>query len=583
MKDFFYYYYRALKYAMRYKFLYFTSLTALLLFLFFNNFTVFVLKDLINTINSGSDFLFPLLYIAGLLAIPIILEPLNFFPRSLLHTRIVKDVMTELYTKIMSMDYEYHTKKETGKLISKVINSDWIPRVYFWNIEYWLFESLAAFVIPIVLISFISKEVAIIISLFVIISLPFFMKLLKINVDKRVVMKNDEYARNSAFVDGIGNYETVRLFAKKDQEINYIKKLLDRVFVSMQDYQNSFRIIDFMTRLIGVFMFSLSVGYIYLNRSNFDIGSIVVIITYSIQISNSLVGFVFKLRDMFKDIPLIADVFEILDTDKKVSEPGNPISIENPQGLVKFKDVSFCYQGDHTVLKEINFSINPGETVAFVGPSGGGKTTIARLIMRYYDPTKGVVSIDDISLADMGTENVNKIIGAVPQEPVLFNRSILYNIGYALSTDEEELKNRLDEVYEAAIKAQIHNFILTLPDGYNTMVGERGIKLSGGQKQRIAIARVLLKNPKVVIFDEATSMLDSESESAIQKAFRELSKDTTTVVIAHRLSTIKNVDKIYVVDKGTIVEEGRHEDLIKMPNGIYNHLWNLQSSGFSKG
>jgi len=481
------------------------------------------------------------------------------------------------------MDYEYHTKKETGKLISKVINSDWIPRVYFWNIEYWLFESLAAFVIPIVLISFISKEVAIIISLFVIISLPFFMKLLKINVDKRVVMKNDEYARNSAFVDGIGNYETVRLFAKKDQEINYIKKLLDRVFVSMQDYQNSFRIIDFMTRLIGVFMFSLSVGYIYLNRSNFDIGSIVVIITYSIQISNSLVGFVFKLRDMFKDIPLIADVFEILDTDKKVSEPGNPISIENPQGLVKFKDVSFCYQGDHTVLKEINFSINPGETVAFVGPSGGGKTTIARLIMRYYDPTKGVVSIDDISLADMGTENVNKIIGAVPQEPVLFNRSILYNIGYALSTDEEELKNRLDEVYEAAIKAQIHNFILTLPDGYNTMVGERGIKLSGGQKQRIAIARVLLKNPKVVIFDEATSMLDSESESAIQKAFRELSKDTTTVVIAHRLSTIKNVDKIYVVDKGTIVEEGRHEDLIKMPNGIYNHLWNLQSSGFSKG
>ncbi len=583
MKEFFYYYYRALKYAMRYKFLYFSALTALLLFLIASNYTVFLLRDLINTIQSGGDFLMPLIYIAILLAIPIILDPLNFFPRSLLHVRIVKDIMTELYTKIMSMDYEYHTKKETGKLISKVINSDWVPRVYFWNIEYWLFESLASFVIPLVLISVISRDVAIIIGIFVILVIPVMLRLLKINVDKRAIMKNDEYARNAAFVDGIGNYETVRLFARKDEEINYIKKLIQKVAISMTSYQNSFRIIDFISRFVGLLLFSVAMSYVYLNRGSFDLGSIVVIITYTIQISNNLVGFVFKLRDMFKDIPVIADVFEILDTKKDVSEPNIPIELENPKGIIDFEDVSFEYNGNHIVLDDITFHIKAGETVALVGPSGGGKTTIARLIMRYYDPLNGHVKFDGVDLRDMGTDNVNKIIGAVPQEPVLFNRSILYNIGYAISTEEEDLEKHLDKIYDVAKKAQIHSFILTLPDGYNTMVGERGIKLSGGQKQRIAIARVLLKNPKIVVFDEATSMLDSESEFAIQKAFKELSRDTTTVVIAHRLSTIKNVDRIYVVDNGRIVEEGKHEELTKKVGGIYSHLWTLQSSGFSKG
>ncbi|MDQ6985920.1 MAG: ATP-binding cassette domain-containing protein [Candidatus Dojkabacteria bacterium] len=222
------------------------------------------------------------------------------------------------------------------------------------------------------------------------------------------------------------------------------------------------------------------------------------------------------------------------------------------------------------------------ETIAFVGTSGGGKSTLTRLLMKYYDVWKGGIEIDGVNIKDLSNKDLREIIGLVPQEPVLFNRSVYYNVGYALDDihDLDNLGNK-EIIIEACKKAKIHDFIMTLKDGYETKVGERGLKLSGGQKQRIAIARVLIKNPKVVIFDEATSMLDSESEKLIQEAFTVLSQNKTVIIIAHRLSTITHCDNIFVIENGSVAESGTHKELLS-DSKIYKNLWDIQSGGFSK-
>ena len=267
----------------------------------------------------------------------------------------------------------------------------------------------------------------------------------------------------------------------------------------------------------------------------------------------------------------IKDYFAILDYPLEVKDPEQPLKFECKKGEVEFKNLSFSYLGGRDALKNISITMSAGTSTALVGRSGSGKTTMTKLLMRVYDPDEGQVLVDGFDIRQIKKEDLRRSLGIVPQEPILFNSSIGYNIGYSLENAAKE------EIENAAKLANLHDFIVTLEKGYDTVVGERGVKLSGGQKQRLAIARVFLLNPKIIIFDEATSHLDSESERLIQESIERLSKGKTLIIIAHRLSTIMRADKIIVLDNGKVIEEGLHDELISKSGGIYKKLWELQT------
>jgi ATP-binding cassette subfamily B protein len=262
-------------------------------------------------------------------------------------------------------------------------------------------------------------------------------------------------------------------------------------------------------------------------------------------------------------------VFKLLDQQPEITDKpgGGPLQVTD--GVIRFEAVDFGYQPERQVLHDISFEVPAGKKVAVVGASGAGKSTLARLLFRFYDVSAGRILIDNQDIRDVTQSSLRKAIGIVPQDTVLFNESLLYNIQYARPDADR------GEVEHAARLANIHDFILSLPDGYDTVVGERGLKLSGGEKQRVAIARVILKNPRILIFDEATSSLDSRSEQAILRSLQQAATDHTTLVIAHRLSTIIDADRILVLEGGRLVEEGQHSQLLER-DGIYAHMWRLQ-------
>jgi len=262
-------------------------------------------------------------------------------------------------------------------------------------------------------------------------------------------------------------------------------------------------------------------------------------------------------------------IFEILDTQADVRDKPGAKPIGEIEGRVTFENVSFAYDGVNMVLKNINLDVSPGETVAILGGTGSGKTTLINLIPRFYDVTEGRVLIDGVDIRDVTIESLRRQIGIVTQETFLFSASLRDNIAYGKpeATDEE--------IIEAAKAAHIHDFIMSLPDGYDTLIGERGVGLSGGQKQRVAIARALLMDAKILLLDESTSSVDVETEMQIQQAFSKLLKDRTAFIIAQRLSTVRDADRVIVLDNGRIVEEGTHEELLQL-GGIYTAIYNLQ-------
>jgi subfamily B ATP-binding cassette protein MsbA len=264
-------------------------------------------------------------------------------------------------------------------------------------------------------------------------------------------------------------------------------------------------------------------------------------------------------------------IFEIMDTEPDIKNIPNAAALKNFSDEIIFENVSFKYEdSEEPVLDKINFTVKQGEILALVGPSGGGKSTLVDLIPRFYDPTSGRILIDSFDIKAVTVESLRDKMGIVTQETFLFNTTIAENIAYGL-TDYS-----MDKIIEAAKTANAHNFIMEMPNGYNSIIGERGIKLSGGQRQRLTIARALLKDPQIMIFDEATSALDNESEILVQEAIERLMINRTTFVIAHRLSTIRNATKILVLDRGKIIQQGTHDELITVQDGLYKKLYDMQ-------
>ncbi|KFL28217.1 metal ABC transporter permease [Devosia sp. 17-2-E-8] len=384
-------------------------------------------------------------------------------------------------------------------------------------------------------------------------------------------MNNSDTDANSKAIDSLLNFETVKYFNNEDLEAR-------RFDASMATYErsairiwNSLGVLNFGQAVIfyvGLTIMS-AMSIVGVLNGRLTLGDFVLLNTFLMQIYRPLnmIGFVY--REIRQGLTDIEEMFKLLDQDPEiVDKPGaTPLKITGP--VIRFDDVHFQYDPDRPILKGVSFEVPAGKTIAVVGPSGAGKSTISRLLYRFYDVSSGSVTIDAQDVRDITQNSLRSAIGMVPQDTVLFNDTIAYNIRYGRpdATDEE--------VHEAARMAQIGEFIESLPRGYDTPVGERGLKLSGGEKQRVAIARTILKAPPILVLDEATSALDTKTERDIQSALDAVSKNRTTVVIAHRLSTVINADEIIVLRDGQIAERGRHPDLL-MRDGLYAQMWNRQ-------
>ena len=393
---------------------------------------------------------------------------------------------------------------------------------------------------------------------------------------RREMNEADEQAATRA-VDSLLNYETVKYFNAEGSETERYDEALKKYETMAVRSRTSLSVVNIgQGTIIAIgMMLMMGMAGLHIQEGKLTVGDFVAVNTYLLQLYvplNFLGWFYRELRQALVDMERM---FSFLDEPVGVRDRDGASDIAIDGGSVSFEDVHFSYK-DRPILQGISFTVPKGKRVAIVGPSGSGKTTISRLLFRFYDPDKGTVRIDGHNLTEVTQSSVRASIGMVPQDTVMFNATIGYNIGYGRDGATPA------EIEDASRMAAIDGFIDMLPEKYDTMVGERGLKLSGGEKQRVAIARAILKRPSIFLFDEATSALDSRTEKEIQASLNEVSKARTTLVIAHRLSTIIDADEILVLSEGRIVERGGHAALLAM-NGLYKQMWDRQSKGFADG
>jgi len=392
-------------------------------------------------------------------------------------------------------------------------------------------------------------------------------------VKLRRVMNEQDTDANQKAIDSLLNFETVKYFgaakreaARYDQAMAGYEEAALKTSYSLA-FLNFGQAVLITSGLMAVMLLAAS----GVQAGELTVGDFVLVNAYMIQITMPLnfLGTVY--REIRQALVDMRQMFDLLDEPPEVRDKTNASALKVTNGHVTFESVSFSYEPQRQILRGINVDIPAGQTIAIVGPSGSGKSTIGRLLFRFYDVTGGAVLIDGQDVRDVTQDSLHRAIGVVPQDTVLFNDTIYYNIAYG-----REFATH-DEIINAARDAQIHEFIMSLPDGYDTRVGERGLKLSGGEKQRVGIARTLLKDPPILLLDEATSALDSETEHEIQEALERAGQGRTVITIAHRLSTVSNADAILVLEKGVVVETGTHQELLDR-NGRYLDLWTLQRS-----
>lgn len=383
---------------------------------------------------------------------------------------------------------------------------------------------------------------------------------------------------NSRAVDSLLNYETVKYFNNEEFEAQlYDRDLNDWEQARLKNRLSLAALNSGQALIIGLAMIGImAMAVKQVASGEITLGDFTMINAYLLQLFIPLGALGFVYREIRQALVNVERLFGVLGDKPVIEDAPEAGVLDVSKGEVCFEHVHFAYRQDRSILQDVDFSIPAGHTVAIVGASGAGKSTLARLLFRFYDVDQGRITVDGQDIRSVSQDSLRSAIGVVPQDTVLFNDTLYRNLAYGRPEASEE------EVYRAARMAHLENFILSLPDGYETQVGERGLKLSGGEKQRVAIARVILKNPPVLILDEATSSLDSLSEQAILGALKEVSLQRTSMVIAHRLSTVRDADTILVMDDGRIVESGSHDELL-LRNGHYAHLWEQQHRSGDEG
>lgn len=375
----------------------------------------------------------------------------------------------------------------------------------------------------------------------------------------------------SVLQESVASARVIKSFVREDYEVDRFdveNKANFRANMKNSQLMATLTPVVELVAAIGVTMIIWYGGNNVINGT-ITAGSLVAFLTYAVNISNPIKRLTRVIGNIQKALAAAQRVFMIIDMPEEIAESRDAKQLPEVSGKVEFQNVSFAYNDKGNVITDLSFSVKPGEVIAIVGPSGAGKSTIANLLPRFYDVNKGDIKIDGHSVREVTLDSLREQVGIVPQETMLFNGSVYNNILYG------RLDATKEEIEAAAKAANAHDFIMQLTDGYETKLGDRGVNLSGGQRQRIAIARAILKNPRILILDEATSALDTESERVVQEALDRLMVGRTSFVIAHRLSTVKNADKILVLEKGNLVESGTHDELLAL-DGLYAHLYKIQ-------
>ena len=484
----------------------------------------------------------------------------------------MRGISLRVLKHLYSLSLSYHLDRKTGGItrdLERGTNSlSSILNYLVFNI----FPTAAEFIfVAIILLGKYEPHFAIITFSTVVIYISFTLLVTNWRMHYRHEMNDHESRANSYAVDGMLNYETVKYFTNEEYELKQYDNTLDKWEGAAVKSQTSMSLLNFgqgAVIAIGVTLMMIFAAQGVVN-GNMTIGDLVLVNAMMLQlfIPLNFLGIIYRaLKYSLADMDMM---LKLLDTKQTVNDIDEARLLKVSDAVIRFDNVSFDYNKDRKILDKVTFDIPHGHKVAVVGPSGAGKSTLARLLFRFYDVDSGSISIDGQNINSVTQTSLRENIGIVPQDTVLFNFTIDHNIRYAKLDASDE------EIQQAAKHANIHDFIVSLPEGYRTVVGERGLKLSGGEKQRIAIARVILKNPRILVFDEATSSLDSHSEQLILESLKEVAEKHTTLVIAHRLSTIIDADNIIVLDKGRVIEQGRHQQLLAL-EGLYAHLWELQ-------
>ncbi len=571
------------KHLKAYKWLFFGMIVTAVIAVGFNLTVPYFLKLFVDHLSMGVQTEGVAESLMGFIGMILLMEAgqwvfwrLNNFMADYTQPRMAANIVNESFEYLQKHSYNFFNNEFVGSLVKKVNRLSHsflgLTSKLYWDVTPLFTRMIVIFVILMWLHPLIGVAMLVWTALYITLSYLFSVYKLKFDLKRA----EQDSKMSGALADSITNNINVKLFSALPFEMRRLKKVTDEW---RRRAQKSWMLGTIVESIQGVLMIGFDIAILYFSvrlwqEEVLTVGDIVWIQAYLLDLFRKLWDFGKMVRVAYEELANAEEMIVILNRGHEVKDLKKAPSISVARGKVEFKKVQFSYSQDRPIIQSLDLTIKPSEKVALIGPSGGGKSTITKLLMRFYDIQKGQILVDDQDISSVTQASLRGSIGFVPQDPILFHRSLMDNIRYG----RREATNQ--EVIAAAKLANCHEFIMNFEGNYDTFVGERGVKLSGGEKQRVAIARAILANAPILVLDEATSALDSETELLIQEALENLMKQKTTIVIAHRLSTIMKMDRILVVQDGQLVEQGTHAELLNKEIGLYKKLWNLQVGGY---